>query len=338
MFSNANKGLQAARSEWSSEDKKDVVILHAHARHEKCPAISPFGLKLETFLRMHNIKYHLETEYPFHPDTGKTPWITYNGEDVADSQMIIEYLTDKLELKTELKDDDEKVLVRGIRSVMEDNYFFCRMADMFVFGDAKDLDFMPTFSPVNAFNKIITNRAVGAIAKQPIEQGIGKHNKETVIKIAQDDLATVSLALGAKPYLLGNEPSDIDAVIFGFLAVTLNVSSANHEMPKLLEKFDNLKAHTERIKDQFWNDWEELCQKAKEAKEAKAAGKKKTKSPKKDPEAKAAENGDEAAGGEGNDKKDDATTGNGDANQEAKKEEEEGKPDVVDKEAAEDDK
>ena len=35
---------------------KDVVILHQFPRARFCPSPSPYPIKLETFLRMHNIK------------------------------------------------------------------------------------------------------------------------------------------------------------------------------------------------------------------------------------------------------------------------------------------
>jgi len=269
-----NKGQQALRSEWNSEENKDVVILHCFPRSEKCPSVSPFVLKLETFLRLHDIKYKPETECPAHAETGKTPWITYNGEDVADSQLIIEYLTEKRGLASSA-DSKDKVLARGIRAILEDNFVFCRAAEMFVFGNPEDLDFMPTFVSVKAINKLITKRFMAKVAKQPIEQGIGKHKKEVVVKIAEGDLEAVSLALGDKQFVLGDEPSEVDAVVFGVLAVTLHLGPANHEITKLLDKFDNLKAYVERVKEKLWPDWDQLCQEAAEAKAPASPNKKK---------------------------------------------------------------
>ena len=80
--------------------------------------------------------------------------------------------------------------------------------------------------------------------------------------MAEADLETVSLALGDKPFVLGNEPSDIDAVVFGFLAHATYLGPTNQEIPKLVAKFDNLVAHTQRIKDKYWPDWDELCEAA----------------------------------------------------------------------------
>ena len=47
------------------------------------------------FLRVAGIKYENDFDYPQHPVTSKSPWITINGEDIADSQRIIETLSRK---------------------------------------------------------------------------------------------------------------------------------------------------------------------------------------------------------------------------------------------------
>lgn len=53
--------------------------------------MSPYGLKLDTYLRMSKIPYELDTEDVTGPK-GKLPWITDNGTHVADSQFCVEYL------------------------------------------------------------------------------------------------------------------------------------------------------------------------------------------------------------------------------------------------------
>lgn len=298
--------LQAKRLEWNSEDNKDVVIVHMYPRSERIVNVSPFGLKLETWLRLHDIKYKPDHDCPSHHETSKSPWISYNGDEVTDSQLIVEFLTDKLGLAKEPVRPEDRVVSHGLRSILEDNLNFCRNTEMFVYGNPEDITILPTFFPVKAVNKFITKRVVKMIGNQPKAQGIGRLKKETVLKIAEDDLQTVSLALGDKPFVLGNEPSDIDAVVFGFLAHATYLGPANQEIPKLVAKFDNLVAHTQRIKDKYWPDWDELCEAAKKKEEEKA----KEEAPKEEAEGK-----DE---NDGSDKKEEKA--------EEKKEEEEAKP------------
>jgi Glutathione S-transferase N-terminal domain len=58
-------------------------------------SLSPFPIKVETFLRMNGIEYVNDYDYPYSPDKHKSPWITVNGEDVSDSQLVVEFLARK---------------------------------------------------------------------------------------------------------------------------------------------------------------------------------------------------------------------------------------------------
>ena len=47
------------REKWASVGK-DVVVLHCFPRGKTCLSLTPFPLKVETYLRMNNIKYVTE--------------------------------------------------------------------------------------------------------------------------------------------------------------------------------------------------------------------------------------------------------------------------------------
>ncbi len=51
----------------------------------------------QLLFRMHNIKYVNDFDEPMSTKQ-KSPWITFNGEDVADSQLAMEFLARKLNL------------------------------------------------------------------------------------------------------------------------------------------------------------------------------------------------------------------------------------------------
>lgn len=56
------------------------------------PSVSPFVIKLETYLRLAKIPYQVDKGDIWGPK-GKTPWITYNGVHMGDSQIIIKFLS-----------------------------------------------------------------------------------------------------------------------------------------------------------------------------------------------------------------------------------------------------
>ncbi len=52
---NRNRKLNQLQAKWNAAGK-DVVVLHMFPRAIYCPNPSPFVIKLETWLRMNNIK------------------------------------------------------------------------------------------------------------------------------------------------------------------------------------------------------------------------------------------------------------------------------------------
>ena len=278
--------LADCRREWNSEDNKDVVIFHIFPRNPLSPSMSPFVLKLETFLRMHDVKYKVDHTYPMNPVTQKSPWITFNGEDVADSQHIMEFLSEKLSLSPKYDLDanpKDKVVARGLRSILEDHFNFCMVSMRMIHGKYEDVAHaFPTIVNVKMVQKFIAQRIMKTIGSQAKAQGIGRYPKETVLKMANEDLEILSLALGEKKFIMGDEPSELDCAVFAFLVLNLddfvtkpktdeetkegeNGSGGTAEpVADSSEKYKNLQEYIPRMKERFWGDWDDLCKEAEE--------------------------------------------------------------------------
>ena len=83
--------------------EKDVVYLYQFTRFATIPSSSPFCLKVETFLRMTDIRYeNVDHQLKFRSKKGQLPFVELNGKEIADSDIIIQDLTKYFE-----KDLDE---------------------------------------------------------------------------------------------------------------------------------------------------------------------------------------------------------------------------------------
>ena len=112
-----------SRQKWNSVGK-DVVVLHSFPRGNSCLSLTPFPLKLETYLRMNNIKYVTEFKHFIGPK-GKTPWITLNGTDIADSQLALEHLAQHFQIDmSHFLNKDERAISRAMRILMEDHLYW----------------------------------------------------------------------------------------------------------------------------------------------------------------------------------------------------------------------
>lgn len=246
------------RAQWNNAG--DKVILHQFPRAKPLPSPSPYPLKFETYLRIAEIPYEAEFTQPM-SSKGKTPWMTFRGKDMADSQLCMDHLAETLnkDLSAHLS-AEEKAISRGLRAILEDNLYFCAVMDRWVFGDINHIRnnvFGQRIKP-NFLEGFIMGQVSKRLKKQAEGQGIGRHSKKEIYTLAKKNLKALSDYLGTKEYLFGDKPVDTDCVLFAFVAQNLFAAEKGSEMLTYLENTcPNLKEHALRIKEKYWPDWEQ---------------------------------------------------------------------------------
>ena len=95
------------------------------------------------------------------------------------------------------------------------------------------------------------------------KHGIGRHSQEEIHSIATDDIRACSSFLGNKQFFMGDKPSVIDAVMFGFFAEMAYAMPPGSWVTRLVtEDFKNLKDYCERMKEKYWPDWDSKLRQA----------------------------------------------------------------------------
>ena len=258
--------LKNLQLKWNSVGK-DIVVLHQFSRARYCPSPSPFPIKLETFLRVHKIKYITDFSTPF-SEKQKSPWITINGKNIADSQIIIEYLTDYFDLepnrgltKTDL------VIQRSLRFLIEQDLYAIWGHDRWVKTEGKFVTefFAPMFPILPTFieSSIVAKLYSIKLTQQIYLQGMGRHKNEEIEAMGHDDIKSLATFLGDKNFMFGlDHPTEIDFVLFGILVMFLYATPKdNPHVQEILKNHQNLVKFVDRMKSQYWPDWEECCYK-----------------------------------------------------------------------------
>jgi len=241
---------------------------------------SPFGLKLETWLRINKLNYHnVSNEMTKGSAKGQIPFIELNGRQFADSNVIIDHLIQAYNLGIDKNlTTRERAEARAIHVLIEESLFRCVQSDRGRnFGwIATDKGFLPYFTGVKKFlfEKILVKKLQGAIRNATIVQGIGRLSQEEVDEVAKKDLTALSTFLGEKRYLFGDRPSTIDATLFGHLCQITDTPLASDKIkPYMEQSTPNLVEFVKRVKAEYWPDWSALCQNlAMNASDIKAEG------------------------------------------------------------------
>ncbi|XP_002731577.1 failed axon connections homolog [Saccoglossus kowalevskii] len=233
---------------------RDIVILHLTGRSRFAPSLSPFPLKLETYLRFAKIPYKSVFSMKMSPK-GKTPWIEYNGEILSDSSFIIEFLNKefKVDLNTHLSPSDRAV-ARAFQKMTEENLYWTLVYSRWVADNQQRLKpFLKNSFVISILMKMIRR----SVKKSLYAQGIGRHTEDEIYSIADKDLRALSTFLGDKAFMFGDQPCEEDCAIFGMLAQL--VWCLPDSVQEDLSKGDckNLQEYCYRMKERFWPDWEQ---------------------------------------------------------------------------------
>ncbi|EEB17592.1 protein C6orf168, putative [Pediculus humanus corporis] len=255
--------------------EKDVVYLYQFSRTPVIPSISPYCLKVETWLRLAGIKYeNVDHKTKLRSKKGQLPFIELNGEEIADSAIIIKELAQKFEKDLDgWLTNDQKSHAHALTSMIENHFLWVVLAwrtkypDYFVKGYKLNLQHVfgskiPN-GVLNFFFKFAVVRKMfyPQGAKKVKAQGIGVHKPEEIMKFGQDDLLALSQSLADKPFFFGDEPTTVDVVAFANLA---QVYFIDKEVPYplreyMIENCPNLVGLINRIKEKCFPDWEDIC-------------------------------------------------------------------------------
>ncbi|EDV29344.1 uncharacterized protein TRIADDRAFT_18286 [Trichoplax adhaerens] len=226
-----------------------VVLLHHFPSTSTILSPSPFALKLLTFFRLTGIPYENDYDQPLGPKQ-KAPWIEIDGKAHTDSSFIIEYLTDyfKITLDEHLS-EEERALGRVVQKTFEENTVY-----EWFFSTAKSISWIVR----NLFLWSFKSR----LGKNLKSHGMDKHSDEEIRHITEGDLQAISTILGDKHYILGDRPTSYDCALFGYLAnIVYGLNPQSWPNIMLRDKFPNLVEYTDRLKAEFWSDWDELLTK-----------------------------------------------------------------------------
>ncbi|XP_055859616.1 failed axon connections homolog isoform X2 [Biomphalaria glabrata] len=245
-----HKVVKARRNRESKNYPPNTVILFQWQRGPYAPSVSPFPLKLETYLRMSKIPYQNDYSGKF-SKKGKTPFIIYNGENIPDSQFCIEYLNKKLNIdNNKYLNQTDRAVATAFQAMIDEHLYWTMVVFRWVYN--KEQEIIKNYVIRSPLLRIYLNRLV---YKQTYDQGIGRHSPEEVKHIMLTDLQALSDYLGDKPFLMGDNPCDVDCSAFGLLAQILwHAPEHNNLIPN---SFPSLHRYCLRMKEKFWPDWDD---------------------------------------------------------------------------------
>ena len=237
-----------------------TVTLYKYGPACGLPDLSPFCIKLETFLRMTQIPYDTALGYPAQAPKGKLPYIEYGGNIVSDSSMIVDFLMDTFDVSLDVTLDNRQTAVgRAFQSMIEEHLYFAIV--FFRWQDEAGWNSYQSFVTQTIHQagapmwlaSTLAKMSRKSVLKSLLAQGTGRHRATEVATLARQQISAISNFLSTKPFFLGEKPSSMDATVYAFLESIL-VPPLDNPLREHASTLTNVVTYCERMRNLYWSD------------------------------------------------------------------------------------
>jgi len=193
-------------------------------------SISPFCVKASAFLKWSKLEHQVvNLMSPAKAPLGKLPYIEDEGEIIADSSAIIDYLIGKYQIQIDVNLKPYQLAqAEAIKSLIEDNLYFIMVDSRWIDEPGARVmkaAFKTQLPPVicNLVFKIVQRMA----KKRLHQQGMGRYKKETVYAKGEKAIIALSEFLGDSDFFMGESISVVDFSAYAFLVSILEIPIDN---------------------------------------------------------------------------------------------------------------
>jgi glutathione S-transferase len=237
-----------------------MIKLYGYGPAWGLPDCSVFVTKVDCYLRMVDLPYTPVPWRSFHDlqnaPKGKFPYIEDNGKKIADSGFIIEYLRatygDKLgESKLTAQ---QRAIAHSMRRMIEEHLYWPTVYAQWEEDPAWEVYKPVILGPLPASERQSAEVQFRDIIRGYLHaQGVGRHSRAEVYELGNADLSALSAYLEEKPYVMGAQPTSLDATAYAFLTRILWVP---YESPLKahMQTLPNLVGYCQRMRERYYPD------------------------------------------------------------------------------------
>lgn len=227
------------------------IKLFQFPRRFGVPNLSPFCGKLETWLRIARVPYEvIDTSDP----KGKLPFVEDAGLRIGDTSLIVDHLVRTRGINPDAHlDASQRAITLLVQRALEEHYAFVVLYTHFIRPQGWRHT-RATFDSVPALVRPAVSRMVrGRMRNILWTQGILRHSDADIIEAGLRDWRAVLRVMSGAPFFFGEEPTGVDAIVFGTLATTI-LTPIDSPIRDFLRSEPAFVSYTERMRGRFFSE------------------------------------------------------------------------------------
>lgn len=237
-----------------SDARDSDLIVHQLPPSWGLVSISPFCLKLETYLRIAGVPFRTVVDAtPFRGPKGKLPWIEHEGRKIGDSGFIVDYVRQRFGCDADAGlSAAERAIAVAFRRLIEENLYWVMVYDRWVVEENWQVFRDVVLGGVpRVVRPLVARLARRGVKRQLVGHGVGLHTKDEIHAIGCRDVGALADFLGEKPFLMGDAPTEIDASAYGQLPNIMDVPIAS-PVKDAARARPNLVAYVARMRERYF--------------------------------------------------------------------------------------
>jgi glutathione S-transferase len=196
-----------------------MIKLHSFGPFLGTPDASPFVIKTMLLLKLAGLQYEERRDNPLGAPRKLLPYIEDEGERVPDSSQIRGHIEKKYGFDFDAHlSPERKALAWAVERMCEDHLYFALLHLRWMEGGNFDKGISRLFKGLPAPARPLVKRLlIRSNGRRLHGHGLGRLSAQERVQQGCRDLESLSVLLGDRPYLGGDQPCGADATVFGFV-------------------------------------------------------------------------------------------------------------------------
>jgi len=237
-----------------------MITLYAFGPAFGLPDMSPFVTKAEMLLKLAGLDYRTNTRGFSKAPKGKLPYIEDDGETIADSTFIRWHLEKKYNIDFDHGlDAEQRAIAWAFEKMLEDHAYWTILHARWVDDENFNKGPCAFFQRLPMPRRLVVPRAARRQMKAELHgHGMGRHTPEEIAALGTRSLDAVAALLADKPFMMGDEPTGLDATGFAFVGGAF-CPVFDTKLRDALERHDNLKRYVGRMAERYYPGQTEIA-------------------------------------------------------------------------------